>query len=403
MLKITSFISLIFLSLTMAMAQGYWTQLADCSPLGRDLSAGFAIGDYGYVAGGNLQSAPYTSQLMRYDPPSDTWIAKASMPVGSSAGVSFELNSKGWITTGSTQYGGLTELYNYNPTPNAWSVLTNFPGAARAGAVAFSMSGAGGYVGLGSVGTSFFNDLYEYNGISGNWIPKANFPGTGRNSCAYFTIGSKGYVVSGKGSAGFLTDVWEYDQTLDHWTQKADFPGTARISAACFSIGGLGFIMGGEDHTNTLLTDFWQYNATSDTWTQQPDFPGTARKNAATFTIGAKGYVTCGNGNPTLLGDLWSWTPSGVGIQPAIDVASADLYPNPGNGLFSLKINGLTKQNVTLHVTDICGREIYKELLTNTLTNSSYTIDLTSLAPGIYFLAIPCPEQNILQKIQIIR
>lgn len=385
-------------------AQGFWTQLADVGTDGRYLSAGFAIGDYGYVCGGNLQGGAFTTELLRYDPISGNWTPKASMPFGAADGVTFVLNGRSWFTTGYTTFGGLIELYSYNPTPsNVWSVLTSFPGQSRSGAVAFSFPNTG-IVGLGGDGSgNYFSDIYEYNYVTGNWTAKASFPGALRSHCGYFTIGTKGYIVSGESNSSFLSDVWEYNQVTNTWTQKADFPGSTRISGACFSIGNYGYIMGGETSLPSLLTDFWQYNSLSDTWSLLPPFQGNPRKEAAAFSIGTKGYVACGMNSPTALHDLWSFTPSGVGIENTETALNLSLYPNPGQGLFTLRFNGIDGKYISLTVRDISGRVVYNESLKPYQPECETTLDLSSLSPGMYILEAGNELKSNFSKIQIAR
>jgi N-acetylneuraminic acid mutarotase len=375
-------------------AQGSWTQLADCGPVGRELSSGFAIGNYGYVCGGKFQGGAYTTDLFRYDPQADYWNPKASMPFGAGGGVLFILDNRGWFTTGTTQFGGLTELYSYNPTPNVWSVLSPFPGMARSGAVAFSLQDKG-YVGMGGDGGStYFKDLYEYNTISSSWNVKASFPGDGRMLSAWFSMGTKGYVVCGSNASGFLSEVWEYDQMSNTWAQKADFPGTARVSASCFTIGNYAYMMGGESAASALLSDLWQYNPVSDSWMMLTPFPGTSRKNAASFSVGPKGYVACGSDNTTLLNDLWSFTPSGVGTGEMTAGDRLFVYPNPGKGNFTLNFNGLHSNLMNLSVLDISGKLVYQQSWEMERNQSQRSLDLSLLLPGFYLLSFEMEDRS---------
>src|SRR6266705_3202749 len=89
------------------------------------------------------------------------------------------------------------------------------------------------------------------------WTQKADFGGAARSGAVGFSIGSKGYIGTGADSGFvFQKDFWEYDPATNAWTQKADFGGTARSGAVGFSIGSKGYIGTGADNSG-LRNDFW--------------------------------------------------------------------------------------------------------------------------------------------------
>lgn len=62
------------------------------------------------------------------------------------------------------------------------------------------------------------------------------------------------------------------------------------------------------------------------------------------------------------------------------------VYPNPTSGILHLTISGLTKSTPTWHVFNMQGQIIAKGRFNG--TNENQTIDLSSLAPGVYQLQI---------------
>src|SRR5436190_3572863 len=117
---------------------------------------------------------------------------------------------------------------------DTWTQKADFGGAARSGAVGFSI-GSKGYIGTGAdSGFVFQKDFWEYDPATHAWTQKADFGGEGRWRAVGFSIGSKGYIDS---SSGVYSDSWEYDRDTNAKTQKADYGGIVRSEAVGFAIG----------------------------------------------------------------------------------------------------------------------------------------------------------------------
>jgi len=80
---------------------------------------------------------------------------------------------------------------------------------------------------------------------------------------------------------------------------------------------------------------------------------------------------------------------NGVGMSVNVSEldASVSVYPNPGQGLFHLAVTSPQVTDLDVRVTDIKGQVVYNKLYQNT-GRLNETIDLTSLAKGIYFLKV---------------
>jgi hypothetical protein len=61
----------------------------------------------------------------------------------------------------------------------------------------------------------------------------------------------------------------------------------------------------------------------------------------------------------------------------------ADLYPNPGSGLFTLHIISNEAAGAQVKIYNLQGQLIYSEIF-----NSTNNIDLTELSDGIYFMEV---------------
>src|SRR5438552_2068704 len=108
------------------------------------------------------------------------------------------------------------------------------------------------------------------------WTQKADFGGAARSGAVGFSIGGKGYIGTGYDGSD-TKDFWEYDPATNAWTQKADFGGIARENAVGFSIGSKGYIGTGANF-DAAPTDFWEYDPATNAWTQKADFGGGGQR-----------------------------------------------------------------------------------------------------------------------------
>ena len=231
----------------------------------------------------------------------DSWVRKPNIPAGRNGGAAFSVGNKGYLGTGSVDYGSLIfkDFWEYDPLKEAWSQKADFPGQARSYGVGFTV-GDKGYMGLGRGFNDSYKDLWEYDATANSWTKKADFPGSSPVSAATFTLGNKAYVGTGvTGIFGtFTKEFWEYDPAVDSWTRKADFPGLPRSGAVGFTIGAAGYMGTGG------APDVWYYTPNNNRWTRTTDFPGGGRQNASGFSNGFKGYIGLGGVN-----DLWEYNP----------------------------------------------------------------------------------------------
>ena len=70
-----------------------------------------------------------------------------------------------------------------------------------------------------------------------------------------------------------------------------------------------------------------------------------------------------------------------AGVDQLSDDSKVDVYPNPGTGLFTLEINTNVKISYDLEITDVQGKVISQQNITQRTT----TIDLLSTSKGVYF------------------
>lgn len=97
--------------------------------------------------------------------------------------------------------------------------------------------------------------------------------------------------------------------------------------------------------------------------------------------------VVCGQGNPRM--------PTSVEERPE-DESNISLYPNPNNGIFTLKTNNVFSGVITMNVTDVMGRSLLKK---NFEKPDSEIVDLSTFNNGIYFVQITSGDFTEVKKV----
>lgn len=241
-----------------------WTQKANLPASYRRGAFGFEINGYGYVGGGIDDAVSASGNIFNdfwmYDPLTNTWTSKATIPLATfrSAGVS--CNSKGYMIGGATSWAPIGNIYEYSPTLNSWTPKNTFPGIAggREAGVATSINNKI-YFGLGKDDSYFQNDWWEFSPIANTWIRKADFPSSGRNGAFAFTLNNMAIVGMGS-DGGFASDTWWYNVTANTWNYTCGFSGGGRRSVACFAIGSVGYMGTGKSSSGTRQ-DFYRLDA----------------------------------------------------------------------------------------------------------------------------------------------
>lgn len=286
---------------------GAWIRKADLPdivlPNARAETIGFAIGNTGYIGLGTNNGETF-GDLYAYEPATDKWTARRSLPIGLERAFSMVINGKAYVGTGysrgtSVVPGGFSkQLFEYDPSTDKWVGKGDFPGLARKGASAFVV-GEKGYAGFGE-GDTRFKDWWQYDPASNIWTRKADFPGGyAPDDGSGFALDNKIYVGGTASLNPVYNEWWQYDPANDTWTKKQNMPwGFDYLKGVV--INNKGYLMG---------TENWQYDDVTDSWTQKAFFG--PRTWGAVFSIGNKGYYGTGAGLPGILfdNDFWEYTP----------------------------------------------------------------------------------------------
>jgi N-acetylneuraminic acid mutarotase len=221
-----------------------WTEAPTFPGAQRAEAVAFVIGDTAYVGTGintRLREPGATSGDFFCDfyafTPAKGWWPVDSLPIRLSSGtdcntdngreraVAFALNGRGYVGSGNSRCGILNDLWMFDPGAaegKQWSYLTETPGSARKGAVAFTIAerqtaffGTGFYL-----NNTFLTDFWAFdpdgNGEMGFWTPMTDFQGQGRQEAVGFAIGDKGYLGFGQGITFSKLGV-DQEVYLDFW------------------------------------------------------------------------------------------------------------------------------------------------------------------------------------------
>lgn len=366
-----------------ASAQNVWVAKDSVNGAPRSVASAFTLDGEGYVLGG-LDNDGFRRKVYSYTFWQDDWDDEESIGGPSGDGLdrgsacAFAINNKGYICLGQGEtnpfFGDLWEL---DPTTNAWTQKANFIGGPRRQAVAFVVNDIA-YVGTGIDATGMKNDMYSYNPATNYWTQKNDFGGTARKEAVGFSMGNQGYI--GTGDDGVMRkDFWQYEPTTDTWTEKASFPGSARKGAVGWGQFPSGFICLGEDFAFNYKKDVWEYNYFADAWQQRVDFPGDGRSNAIVFIVNDLAFVGTGY-NGQFFDDMYAYRRI-VGLDENQLDLNVSIYPNPAKEKVTIEVEN---DDLELSIVSSDGKIVQtKDQLHKTATG--YILYRNDLKAGTYF------------------
>ena len=300
---------------------GNWVRRSDYEGDTRSGAVSFTIDGFAYVGLGS-DGDDYFKDFWRYDPERNFWQEVAEFPgEGRISAVAFSLEGKGYVGTGfntDLQEEELRDFWEYNPTEDTWTRVSDFGGSARFSAVAFTLNNKG-YVGTGYDG-SFLKDFWTYDPTTDTWEQTVSLFGSKRENAIAFVINGIAYVGSGINNNQFLYDFWAFDPENESWEDLAlnddddDYDefisAMERDDAVSFIIDDVAYIGTGRGSSSFLanviafdpLTNRWQDGFTF--------FEGTSRAAAVGFTLNNKGYIVTGRSGSSRHDDIWEFRPA---------------------------------------------------------------------------------------------
>ncbi len=248
-----------------------WTKKKDFPGGNRKSATAFSIGNKAYMGTGH-DGAKYLNDFWEYEPLTDTWTQKADFPsYEREEAVGFSIGNKGYLGTGQTFVSGpnsswtttYNDFYEYDPTTNTWIQKDSLPGP-RAYAVGIG-SGNKGYLGFGGNNdqSESYKDFYEYDPATNHWTAKASMSGVGRADAGIVANGKTIYIIGGinfPGFHGFATCQMFNTQT-NTWEDAPDFSAGTIIAPVVQNANGRIFAGTGYNEVLAPGNDWWEFTS----------------------------------------------------------------------------------------------------------------------------------------------
>ena len=239
-----------------------------------------------FVAGGAVNSGPFSASFEEYDPGSDTWVERAPLPTSRYSFGMAALPSGNIVIAGGYDGALIGDVDEYDPGTNAWSHLATLPAPRRDEAV-FSSSDGRIYVigGTGASGAIASVDIYDPS--EGSWTTGTAAPVAGAVVDA--ATGGKFYAMGRDAGPNYYPQLEVYDPASDSWTVKSGtlqaggYPALVAVGSKLVALGGF---------WNQPLSNVDEYDPAADSWTAVTAFsveryyPGAAAVGNDIFLFG---------------------------------------------------------------------------------------------------------------------
>jgi len=262
-----------------------------------------------YVVGGQ-NATGVLATMEAYDPISNTWTTKTSMPTartGAGAGV---INGIIYVAGGLNNASPgmvVVTVEAYDPTTNAWTTKAPMPtarhglGVGVVNGILYAVGGA-----ANNDGSGFLNVVEAYDPSTNTWTTKAPMPTARQGFAEVGVVNGILYAIGGYNGA-ILQTVEAYNPGTDTWTTRTSMP-TARYFPGVGVLNGTIYVAGGTISGPDNLTTLEAYNPGTDTWTNESPMP-TGRYGMIMETVGGSLYAVGGIANGISLAVNEAFTP----------------------------------------------------------------------------------------------
>ena len=311
-----------------AQVAGHWITTMKFAPLpepAEEYWSATANGKF-YLLGGTAVRTPrgplLPGRVLEYDPTTDKWSAKKTMPRPADHMAVAESRGKIYVFGGtSTERPGevgpsnfqLNDSWEYDPAADSWKSLAPIPSRRNAAAAAEAAGKiyviGGSQLAEGAPNPGPADNLLvagtneAYDPATNRWESHRAMP-TPRNHPAIGVVGGKIYLIGGRlataNVANFVaspTDVVEeYDPATDRWRALARMP-TARSGHGWATYQGRIYVAGGEVrdyHMDAIMRDVEAFDPAANQWFRLPPMP-TARHGVNVAAIGNRLYMVGGH------------------------------------------------------------------------------------------------------------
>ena len=276
-------------------AGGTWSTHAALSLGPRQEMGVAAVDGKVYVVGGFDASGQPVATMESYDPETDRWTARASLPSPlhhvNVAAVGNKLYVVGGLTGSSFTASGATWVYD--PALDSWARLASMPAGTERGASGVAVLD-GRIVVAGGLRDVSVPDASVFDPQTNAWSPLQPLA-VARDHLGAATVAGRVYAVTGRAQGVLKAAVEVLDASNGTWSRRADIP-TARGGVAVAELAGRLVVMGGEGNAADPAGVFHQtesYDPAADAW--RSDTPmRTARHGIGAAVVGSRLYVPGG-------------------------------------------------------------------------------------------------------------
>ncbi|MCW3805109.1 Kelch repeat-containing protein [Plebeiibacterium marinum] len=198
-----------------------WTQKSDFKGTARRGATAFCLDNIGYVGTGE-DDDENKSDFFSYNPSTDTWTAISNVPKKRRFAMSFVLDGKAYLLSGFDNGTSHDDFYEYDVANNAWVAKRRISDYTDSGydddydydiqrysAVVFTMDGKA-YLATGSQG-GLTNQTWEWDPMTDTWDQKTDFEGAARSGAIAFTVNNVGWVATGGNGSYSFDDMWYFE------------------------------------------------------------------------------------------------------------------------------------------------------------------------------------------------
>ncbi|HPF90159.1 MAG TPA: kelch repeat-containing protein [Flavobacteriales bacterium] len=376
-------LAIFLLLLGPGLAQAQWTALSDWPGNGFDGGYSFVLGDQVYVGFGQ--------QLQRYDPPTNLWTARAAFPGPGSDrkwANAFVIGDRAYVGMGIIGNSTFqTDLWAYDPVSDSWSARASLPAAARGGSATFVLDGIGYVCGGTSTGPTF-SEVFAYDPTADSWSQVSDLPTGPRGFPAAFALNGKGYVYGGyqSGFTNETSEVHRFDPISATWEQVADLPGVGRQSAVAAMVNGIPVVAMGHRAFTLGYNNLYSYDLSTDTWSLLTQFPGGDRVYPVCAAIDGTFFLGLGNNfSFTPQRDWWSYAMF-TAVHEVEQRAAPIVFPNPAHNRIRITLSADESGLGELCMLDARGRIVASRTLN--ILNDQVELDISNLTQGYYWIQI---------------
>jgi N-acetylneuraminic acid mutarotase len=260
----------------------------------------YVVGGFEKPGLGNVLNFAITPSVEMYDPATDRWTSKAPLPVGLHhvgigvvGGRLYVIG--GYTKSGLSVWNSVATVYAYDPATDRWTERASMPTARGALSVT---EHEGKLYAIGGYDRKANTSAVEvYDPVRNVWTIGASLP-TPRDHLATATVHGKVYAIGGRIDGDYsrnLAVVERYDPPTDRWTRVSNLP-TARSGITTAVAEGIIYVMGGEGSDGTFNQNE-AYDPVGDRWQGMASLP-TARHGLGSAVIQGRIYVISGGPTP---------------------------------------------------------------------------------------------------------